>query len=164
MTTINFNDYFLYDETSPSLLVNKVTRNNRAMEGKPAGAPKTGSGYLQTRLHGRPYPTHRIIYEMHHGFIPPGMVVDHIDGDKTNNHIGNLRLATPSQNQWNCRKYVKSNPELPKGICECLPGYFRAQLTVDGKSYRRSSKDLEVLTVWLDEKRKELHGEFARFA
>jgi hypothetical protein len=41
---------------------------------------------------------HRIVYLVHHGDIPDGMQINHKDGDKWNNHPGNLELATPGEN------------------------------------------------------------------
>ncbi len=43
-------------------------------------------------------------------------VVDHIDGDKTNNDMSNLRWATINQNQHN-RKMSKNNTSSVKGVC-----------------------------------------------
>ena len=75
--------------------------------GEPVG---TRAGWL-TVCNGRPYwkisinrktkYLHHIIFLMHHGFIPK--VIDHIDGDSTNNKIENLRAATQSQNMANSR-------------------------------------------------------------
>lgn len=44
---------------------------------------------------------HRIVWMIHHGVIPSDKVIDHIDRDKLNNTIENLRLATPSENGLN---------------------------------------------------------------
>ena len=44
---------------------------------------------------------HRLVWEMHYGKIPKGMVIDHINRNKTDNRIENLRLATKSQNARN---------------------------------------------------------------
>lgn len=41
---------------------------------------------------------HRIVYESFIGVIPEGLQINHMDGDKTNNHISNLELCTPSEN------------------------------------------------------------------
>lgn len=44
---------------------------------------------------------HRLIWVMHNGQIPDGMMIDHIDRDRGNNRIENLRIVTPSLNQHN---------------------------------------------------------------
>ena len=40
---------------------------------------------------------HRLIYEDHHGPIPKGMQIHHIDGDTTNNDISNLEMVSISE-------------------------------------------------------------------
>lgn len=48
----------------------------------------------------------RLIWAIHNKMWPPkGYWVDHIDQDKSNNRISNLRLATPTQNQQNKAGY-----------------------------------------------------------
>lgn len=58
-----------------------------------------GSGYLQCKCNGRIFTVHQIVFMMHHGFIPP--LIDHIDRDKHNNKIDNLRACTDQENQFN---------------------------------------------------------------
>jgi len=41
---------------------------------------------------------HRLVYEKFGGKIPNGLEIDHIDGDKHNNDITNLRVVTRSEN------------------------------------------------------------------
>ena len=38
---------------------------------------------------------------MHHGPIPDGMDLDHINGIRNDNRIENLRIATRAENLWN---------------------------------------------------------------
>lgn len=49
--------------------------------------------YIRRQNHKKLY-LHRIVWEHHHGPIPRGMCVHHIDDDRTNNDIANLQLIT----------------------------------------------------------------------
>lgn len=46
---------------------------------------------------------HIVVWCLHHGPVPDGMVIDHIDGDKLNNRVENLRLVTAYENMQNRR-------------------------------------------------------------
>lgn len=154
-----FNNYFEYDESSPSGLRNKITRNSKSKIGMPSGT-KNNTGHYQIMLHRVRYQAHRIIFEMFNGEIADGFLVDHIDGDRGNNKISNLRLASHRENTVNSKK-KKGLSMLPKGITESTPGYFVAQVKY-GKLYkRRSSRNLQYLYDWLKETRLAMHGSFA---
>ena len=43
-------------------------------------------------------PLHKIIYAYMYGSTTEGYVIDHIDGDKTNNDYRNLQEVTPQEN------------------------------------------------------------------
>ncbi|NHE79838.1 HNH endonuclease [Klebsiella michiganensis] len=58
---------------------------------------------------------HRIIWVLKYGEIPSTLVVDHIDGDKLNNRITNLRLCTQNQNTRN-RRIHSNNAAGLKGV------------------------------------------------
>lgn len=62
-----------------------------------------GRKYIQIQLYKEKYVAHRIIWKMHYWKEPPE-ILDHIDGDGTNNRISNLREATIYQNGWNAKK------------------------------------------------------------
>jgi hypothetical protein len=70
---------------------------------------------------------HRIIYQAYHGVsLTSGQQVDHINGDKNNNSIFNLRLATNSQNNQNKRKARSDSKSGIKGVQLTSNGRFRA--------------------------------------
>jgi hypothetical protein len=60
-------------------------------------------GYLLTSVDNRTCQLHRLIFMYHHGYLTPKMVVDHINGIRTDNRIENLREITYSQNRYNSK-------------------------------------------------------------
>jgi hypothetical protein len=63
-------------------------------------------GYWQVKINGRMYSVHHLVWWIFHGYKPE--YIDHIDGDPTNNRIGNLREATHTQNMWNAKLSVRN--------------------------------------------------------
>ena len=58
-------------------------------------------GYLTVRVRHVRTTVHRPVALAFLGERPEGMVIDHIDRDKTNNHISNLRYCSLSENSKN---------------------------------------------------------------
>ena len=116
-----FHEYFEYDETSRSCLRWKVTLYSDGDKGvllcsigDEAGSLEP-NGYWRTSLKRQRYGVHRIVWEIHNGKIPDGLFVDHIDGNRSNNKIANLRLATHHQNNTNS-KLSKNNTTGVRGV------------------------------------------------
>lgn len=61
----------------------------------------TGSGYAQVRINNKAYLAHRLIAEAFFGKCPEDNEVDHIDRNKLNNDINNLRYVSRSENMLN---------------------------------------------------------------
>ena len=59
---------------------------------------KNHDGYLRIRCNGHLRMKHRLIYWLYHHSLPDNMEIDHIDKNRSNNAISNLRLATRSEN------------------------------------------------------------------
>lgn len=70
-------------------------------------------GYLVAKINDKSYQVHRMIYMMHHGWVPP--MLDHINMDRADNRIENLRPATQIQNQYNCKVRRDSSSKV-KGV------------------------------------------------
>lgn len=61
-------------------------------------------GYRCVRIQKRVWKAHRIMFYMYHRRDPGPKVIDHIDGNKGNNQIFNLRACIQRQNSCNTQK------------------------------------------------------------
>lgn len=68
---------------------------------------KSTSGYIMAMIRGHGKGLHRWIYMYHYGDIPDDMVIDHIDNNRLNNKIENLRCASFKTNSINTKKKFK---------------------------------------------------------
>lgn len=98
-------EYIRYED-GKLFWIKKASR--KVVVGDRAGSLCAGE-YRAFKLFGVRYAEHIYIWELHNGPVPEGMLVDHEDRDKTNNRIGNLRLATPSENSANSSRYGNRN-------------------------------------------------------
>jgi len=96
-------DYLAYSEESKTGLVWRVNKGTNGVKGKEAGCINN-RGYFVFKFKHKAYQTHRIVYFLNTGVDPQEKQIDHIDGNKLNNKIWNLRLATQNQNQDNRKK------------------------------------------------------------
>lgn len=87
---------------------------NDARRGKTKAGNRAGSvdadGYRSAGVYGVYYKEHRIIWRMHHPRGKMPTILDHIDGDRSNNKIENLRVATHAVNMLNRRSQKKPKP------------------------------------------------------
>lgn len=88
-------------------------------------------GYRQIRVRGTHYLAHRLAWYYVHGEWPR-LDIDHIDTNKDNNAISNLRLATQSENMAN-RGLTRSNTTGFKGIQSRPNGRWRASREINRK-------------------------------
>ena len=63
-----------------------------------------GNGYLAVRVAGKSYYVHRLVVETYFGEIPPDCEVDHINRNRSDNHVANLRIVTRCENHRNTSK------------------------------------------------------------
>lgn len=66
-------------------------------------APKTDNGYIKISTKGRNYFAHRLAWLYVHGRWPDEFI-DHINGDRSDNRIANLRECSAAQNSQNLAK------------------------------------------------------------
>ena len=79
-----------------------ISNRRGVQKNKPINC-KVGSGYIGCMLDGKHYLVHRLIYLYINGYMPKNDI-DHINGNKSDNRIENLRVVTKKDNQQNMRK------------------------------------------------------------
>lgn len=92
-----------------------------------------GEGYLVARTGRTGYRIHRLAWMLYYGEWPKG-AIDHIDGDRANNRIANLRVATNSENAQNQRKAMKHNKLGILGVSR-VGGKYRTKVHLNGRDY-----------------------------
>lgn len=108
---IDWKNLVYYDDTSPTFIKWKdsdiIPKTSRVKpNGKAGHINKLGYGAIVFR--GNKYLIHRVIWILYNGSIDSCLVIDHIDGNPSNNNISNLRLVTTRLNMQN-KKLHKNN-------------------------------------------------------
>lgn len=134
----------------------KLYHKQKNCKNIPIGAEvgsRHNGGYIQTTIDGKPILLHRLVWVMAYGFIPT--VIDHIDGDRTNNRLDNLRMVTSSKNNAN-RKTNHAKSGILGLSYRPKRDNWRGVIKLEGKTYERESKDKKVIETWLIETRESL--------
>ena len=102
----------------------------RARRGSEAGC-KRPDGYIKIRVNGRQFLAHRLAWLYEFGRMPDE-IMDHINGDRSDNRIENLREASYSLNQQN-KKIMSINTSGFVGVSRRSGSRWRAYITIDSK-------------------------------
>ena len=135
---------------------------NKKHAGKQALISDKDNGYKSGRVFGRNVLAHRVAWAIQYGEWPEGDI-DHINGDKTDNRLRNLRQATRSQNLMN-RGAAPSNTSGVKGVCwDKRRGKWSAKIKVGGKTHNLGRFDAidDAANAYKAASLK-LHGQFSR--
>lgn len=104
----NCDDLLYWKERTDEQVPDTRLRNsfNNRWAHKPIKGSKTTNGYLQVQFQGKNYSYHHLVWYLHHGTLP-SLQLDHINRDRTDNNIKNLREVSGSDNCKNLP--LKSN-------------------------------------------------------
>lgn len=109
----------------------KATTGPRCRVGAVAGSIDT-HGYRQIKIHGKTILAHRIVWAMFNDRMPLGRL-DHINGNRLDNRIENLREVTDSQSAFNIGMKA-NNTTGAKGVCyRRSTGRWLVQIGVGGR-------------------------------
>lgn len=117
-------------------------------------------GYLAVNIDKKCIAVHRLIWMMQHGEMPS--LIDHIDGNRQNNRIENLRLADRCGNAQNKRMH-RNNTSGIKGVYwHKRAAKWKAQIVCQNKHYNLGLyKSIDEADEVVCLAREMLHGSFA---
>ena len=86
-------------------------------------------GYKKTTIDKEQIKLHRLVWFITYGKWPDGQI-DHMDGNKTNNAIANLRDVSMSINMQNRYAMRRKDSDLPMGVTKNGHGKFLANIRI----------------------------------
>ena len=116
---------------------------NGKMAGKPASSKSGRHGYRSVQIDKKLQSAHRVIWAIVKGAWPEGNI-DHINHDRQDNRIENLRIACHKENARNMSP-PRIGKELPMGVQRRKNGTFQAIIRHNGKAKHIGTfKDLDA--------------------
>lgn len=175
--SVDFREYFYYDETSPSCLRWKVDRkmsNTLLVSAGDVAGCLEANGYYSVGLLGDRHKAHKIVLALHNKFVGEGDVIDHIEGVDKGNFISNLRIIPYRANCMNVQLSPTVSGKIGVTLIKNNPPrmYFRASwVTSDGKVRTKSfniekygyDEALRLACIYRDDRIKELNSIFAQY-
>ena len=156
LTEEQANKYFTYDEEVGKLLW-KVAKG-RARVGHVAGYIDR-RGYRVVKIDGKLYKIHRLVFLINKGYLPK--VLDHINNDRADNRIENLRPANLYQNSQNSKLRFDNTSGIKGVSLHKVTKKWEAKVQAYGKrKYLGQFHTLEEAEQIVTTVRKDLHGQF----
>ena len=117
-------------------------------------------GYIKTCVNSKQFHVHRLIFLMHHGYLPNS--VDHIDGNPSNNKIENLRGCEHRLNIVNQKIRANSTSKVKGVTWDKVNKRWCAGFTFKDKNYWLGRFDsLDDAKECIELARELVCGEFA---
>lgn len=142
------------------IFTRKIKRNNNQKIGQKCGTLHP-SGYIHIDLSNKKYKAHRLAWLYVYGYMPKNMI-DHINGNPSDNRIANLRECSNSQNQYNA-KLRTDNTSGIKGVSfHKLTKKWQAKFNLNGvQKHIGTFETKELAEMAIKEARDKHHNEFA---
>lgn len=112
----------------------KIKRKD--LHGAQAGHINSSDGYRYVKFgkHRKAIATHRVVFFMHHGYLPK--VIDHINRQRSDNRIENLRDALCGSNNLANQSRQSGTTSIHKGVCwDASRQKWSAYIKKDGVTY-----------------------------
>lgn len=122
-----------YDNKS-GVFIWKVKPSKKVKAGSVAGTLSL-QGYIKIRIFGKEYRAHRLAWMYEYGEFPNG-ILDHIDQNKLNNSINNLRIVSISENGHNTKLYSTNKSGHKNVFWDKRVGKYSVSLCFNNKPKR----------------------------
>lgn len=151
----------LHFDAETGVLRWRIQPSMRTAAGTVAGTFNPANGYIHISIRSKDYRAHRIAWAIAYG-DPGDNEIDHINGDRSDNRLINLRLATQAQNSRN-RKRHRNNTSGVSGVAWSRKlNKWTAKIQVGGKQTHLGCFDaLEDAAVARIAAEKDNYKEFA---
>lgn len=134
------------------------TLSNSACAGKEAGTGKNSHGYHQIQINKKQYKVARLAWFYTHGVWPDQ--IDHINGNRSDNRIFNLRSVNKTTNTRNQRKPHSNNKLGIQGVTKKSHNKFYAEIKVNGKKIHLGSfNSANEASIAYQEAKRKYHAE-----
>lgn len=160
----------LHYDPLTGLFIRKVRTSNRIKVGDVAGCVNP-EGYVQISVDGKPFLAHRLAWLYVHKEWPQNLI-DHVNGDKKDNRIANLRAANNTQNMHNapygsksktgikgihCWNTIRGGKEYSYWVASVRLGKGKRKI----KHFPQTEDGLRLAVEYLSTLRRIHHGDFA---
>jgi len=155
-------ELFVYDSES-GIIKNRIARGKGGYfrRGAVSGGPHN-CGYIRIHADSQRYLAHRLAWLLFHGEWPDSEV-DHINGNRSDNRISNLRKATVSEQRHNMRKTHRNTSGVKGVYWDKANLKWAADICCNGvRRHVGRFLRIEDAEKELNNIRIQLHGEFAR--
>ena len=122
----------LFDYREDGCLIRKVA-TGKTHRGAVAGCP-SHHGYFIVGVNKRYYLLHRLVFLYHHGYLPENHV-DHIDRDRSNNRIENLREVSHTCNLRNTGNHCTNTSGIKGVSWDASKNKWTATIMVSKRSF-----------------------------
>ena len=126
------NELFHYEPSSGRLIWKKVT-TNAVKVGDEAGTFCKTTGYIQVYVDGHGYTANRIAMILTYGDLPKGAQIDHINHDRSDNRLENLRITDREGNGRNVSMMCTNTTGVMVVVYHKKCNKYMAQIYVDKK-------------------------------
>lgn len=132
-----------------------ANRWNACYAGKPAFDTVEQKGYKSGKLFGKRLKAHRVIWAWVHDDWPDE--IDHINGNKADNRLSNLRPVDHAENSRN-RKFYSNNTNGSIGVFQRPSGRWCAHISVDRKRVVIGTFDTKEQAAAARQQAEAMHG------